>query len=47
VTHGWSDALARYLSETRGVETSTLRTAYEGETGELASTVSDSGGTDS
>lgn len=36
VTHGWSDAFARYLSETRGVETGTLRTAYEGEAGELA-----------
>src|SRR5262249_11713475 len=35
-THGWSDALARYLSETRGLETGTLRTAYEGEAGELA-----------
>jgi putative mRNA 3-end processing factor len=37
VTHGWSDALARYLAETRGLETGTLKTAYEGETGELAS----------
>lgn len=36
VTHGWSDALARHLSETRGLETGTLRTTYEGETGELA-----------
>jgi len=35
VTHGWSDALARYLSETRGLETATLRTEYEGEAGEL------------
>jgi putative mRNA 3-end processing factor len=35
VTHGWSDALARYLAETRGLETGTLRTAYEGEAGEL------------
>jgi putative mRNA 3-end processing factor len=47
VTHGWSDALARYLSETRGLETGTLRTAYEGETGELASAVSTNGETDS
>ena len=36
-THGWSDALARYLAE-RGLETGTLRTAYEGEPGELATT---------
>lgn len=36
VTHGWSDALARYLAETRSVETGVLRTAYEGEAGELA-----------
>ena len=43
VTHGWSDALARYLSETRGLETGTLRTAYEGEAGELASAAADSG----
>ena len=35
-THGWSDALARYLAE-RGLETGTMRTAYEGEPGELAS----------
>jgi putative mRNA 3-end processing factor len=35
VTHGWSDALARFLAETRGLETGTLRTAYEGEIGEL------------
>jgi putative mRNA 3-end processing factor len=35
VTHGWSDALARYLAETRGLETGTLKTAYEGEAGEL------------
>jgi len=34
VTHGWSDALARFLSE-RGLETGTLRTAFEGEIGEL------------
>jgi len=36
VTHGWSEALARYLAETRGVETRTVKTAYEGEAGELA-----------
>jgi putative mRNA 3-end processing factor len=36
VTHGWSEALARYLRETRGLETGTLRTAFEGEAGELA-----------
>ena len=35
VTHGWSDALARYLAESRGLDTGVLRTAYEGETGEL------------
>ena len=35
VTHGWSEALARYLAETRGLETGTIRTAFEGETGEL------------
>jgi putative mRNA 3-end processing factor len=35
VTHGWSDALARYLAEERGLETGTIRTAFEGETGEL------------
>lgn len=34
VTHGWSDAFARYLAE-RGYETGTLRTAFEGEPGEL------------
>jgi putative mRNA 3-end processing factor len=34
VTHGWSEALARFLSE-RGLETGTLRTAFEGEAGEL------------
>ena len=36
VTHGWSDVLARFLKE-RGLETGTLRTAFEGELGELAS----------
>jgi putative mRNA 3-end processing factor len=35
-THGWSEALARYLAEARGLETGTIATAYEGETGELA-----------
>jgi putative mRNA 3-end processing factor len=35
VTHGWSDALARYLSETRGLETGIIRTQFEGEAGEL------------
>jgi putative mRNA 3-end processing factor len=34
VTHGWSDVLARLLAE-RGLETGTLRTAFEGEAGEL------------
>ena len=37
VTHGWSDALARYLAETRGLETGILRTAFEGEAGEFGS----------
>ena len=41
-THGWSDALARYLSETRGLETGTLHTAYEGEAGELTASAEDS-----
>jgi putative mRNA 3-end processing factor len=36
VTHGWSDALARHLRETRGIETGTIRTAFEGEAGELS-----------
>jgi putative mRNA 3-end processing factor len=35
VTHGWSEPLARFLAEERGLETGTIRTAYEGETGEL------------
>jgi len=35
VTHGWSDALARYLQEERGLETGVIRTAFEGEAGEL------------
>jgi putative mRNA 3-end processing factor len=34
VTHGWSEALAHFLAE-RGLETGILRTAYEGEAGEL------------
>src|SRR4051812_4601006 len=38
VTHGWSEALARYLAETRGLETGTIRTAFEGEAGELTET---------
>jgi putative mRNA 3-end processing factor len=40
-THGWSDALARYLAEERGLETGTIRTAFEGETGELTERVED------
>jgi putative mRNA 3-end processing factor len=40
-THGWSDALARYLAEERGLETGTIRTAFEGETGELTDRVED------
>jgi putative mRNA 3-end processing factor len=35
VTHGWSEALARYLAETRGLDTGTIRTQFEGERGEL------------
>lgn len=47
VTHGWSEALARYLSETRGLETGTIKTAFEGEIGELTETAPlDSEGTD-
>lgn len=42
VTHGWSDALARYLAETRGVETGTIRTQFEGEAGELTEVESSS-----
>ena len=34
VTHGWSDALARHLAE-RGLDTGTIATRFEGETGEL------------
>ena len=34
VTHGWSDALARYLADA-GLETGVLRTAFEGEAGEF------------
>lgn len=33
VTHGFSDALARYVAETRGLETGVLATRYEGEAG--------------
>ena len=39
VTHGWSEQLARYLAEERGLETGTLKTAFEGETGELSASV--------
>ena len=35
VTHGWSEALARFLAEEHALETGTIRTAFEGETGEL------------
>jgi putative mRNA 3-end processing factor len=42
VTHGWSEALARYLHEARGLETGVIRTAYEGEAGELTSAASES-----
>ena len=38
VTHGWSEALARYLAETRGLETGTIATHFEGEAGELTET---------
>jgi len=34
-THGWSDVLARFLGE-QGLETGTLATRFEGESGELA-----------
>jgi putative mRNA 3-end processing factor len=34
-THGWSEALARFLADERGLETGIIRTAFEGETGEL------------
>jgi putative mRNA 3-end processing factor len=37
-THGWSEALARYLAEARGLETGVLRTAFSGEAGELTAT---------
>lgn len=40
VTHGWSEALARYLAETQGLETGTIRTAFEGERGELTDNAS-------
>jgi putative mRNA 3-end processing factor len=38
VTHGWSEALARYLGESRGLDAGVIRTAYEGEAGELTTT---------
>ena len=41
VTHGWSEALARYLREARGLDTGVIRTAYEGEAGELTSSPAD------
>jgi len=41
VTHGWSDALARYLRESRGLDTGVIRTAYEGEAGELSTNGAD------
>jgi putative mRNA 3-end processing factor len=41
VTHGWSEALARYLAESRSLETGVIRTAFEGEAGELTSTSAD------
>ncbi len=44
VTHGWSEALARYLRETQGLETGTLRTAFEGEAGELTESAEESQG---
>jgi putative mRNA 3-end processing factor len=37
VTHGWSEPLARYLAEARGLDTGIVRTAFEGEAGELTS----------
>jgi putative mRNA 3-end processing factor len=40
-THGWSDQLARYLAESRGLETGILKTAFEGEAGELAVSVTE------
>jgi len=40
-THGWSEALARYLAEQRGLDTGILRTAFEGEAGELATPSAD------
>jgi putative mRNA 3-end processing factor len=38
VTHGWSEALARYLAEAGGVDTGVITTAFEGEAGELNQT---------
>ena len=32
-THGFGEALARYVAETRGLETAVLATRYEGEGG--------------
>ena len=43
VTHGWSSALARFVAETRGVETGTIRTEFEGESGELTEITPESG----
>lgn len=43
VTHGWSEALARYLAESRGLETGIVRTAFEGEAGEFVSTEGSAG----
>ena len=43
VTHGWSEQLARYLAESRGLDTGVLKTVFEGEAGELAvSSIEDS-----
>ena len=42
VTHGWSDALARYLTETYSLETGVIKTAFEGEAGELTGAATES-----
>ena len=42
VTHGWSEALARYLTEARGLDTGVVKTAYEGEAGELTAAATES-----
>jgi putative mRNA 3-end processing factor len=42
VTHGWSEALARYLAEERGVETGIIQTAFEGEAGEITGAATES-----